>query len=338
MLVESSLKRSLLASVGFHGVVVVAAYVTLPNLQSELLSNDRVIVVEMVDIAEITNAPPPAPEPEPEPEAKAEPEPPPPAPEPTPTPKPEVAEPVPDPVPDPAPPIPEPEVAALPPRPEPETVPEVEPEPKPEPTPEAKPEPKPKPEVKPAPEPEPQFKVAKALAEAKPVRKPKPPSPPDPFASVLKTLEELKVQPPAPEQETEAPDPKVAKEPSFEDQIAEALKVTSTKPTDTSQPISISVIEAVAQQLRKCWIVPAGVENARDLAIEIRVHMNPDATVNNAEILNVDRVLTDQTYRAAAESALRATKNPRCQPLPLPLDRYQQWRTMKINFNPRDML
>ena len=171
----------------------------------------------------------------------------------------------------------------------------------------------------------------------KPLEKPKPPPPPDPMASILKTLEELKVQPPAPESETE-PEKKTAEEPSFDDQIAEALKATSTKTHDASRPISISVIEAVAQQLRKCWIVPAGVKDAEELTIEIRVDMNPDATVGNAEIVNFDRALTDQAYRAAAESALRATKNPRCQPLPLPLDQYQQWRTMTLNFNPRDML
>lgn len=330
---SSSLKRSLVASIAFHGGIVIAAYVTLPNLKNDLATDDRVIVVEMVEIAETTNAPPPSPEPEPEPEAKAEPEPPPPAPEPTPTP--DAAEepvPVPDPNPDPAPPVPEPEVAALPPRPEPETEPEVvepEPEPEPVPTPEVKPEPEPKPV--------PETKVAKALNEMKPVQKPKPPPPPDPMASILKTLEELKVEPPAPESETE-PETKTAAEPSFDDQIAEALMASSTKKHDVSKPISISTIEAVRERLKPCWNFQAGAKNADELTVAIRVYMNPDATVSNAEVIDAERMLTDNLFRIAAETALRAVRNPKCQPFPLPAEQYQQWRSMTLNFDPSQML
>lgn len=321
MVGSGGIKKSLLASVAFHGVILAAAYVTLPSLSRDLSETERVIVIEMVDVAEFTNAPPPAPEPEPEPEPKAAPEPPPPAPEPPQTQASPEPAPSPDPVPEPEPPAPEPEpeVAALPPRPEPEPEPEVVPEPEP------------KPEPEPAPEPD-------VLAAAEPVRKPTPPKPEVDFGSVLKTLEDLKAQPRAPETDAEAEEQVEADEPSFEDQIAQALKVTSNKPMDRSKPISISVMNAVAQQLRKCWIVPAGAKDAEDLSIEIRVNMNPDATVQSAQIVDIDRVLTDQTFRAAAESALRATKNPRCQPLPLPLDQYQQWQTMDVFFDPRDML
>lgn len=324
MAITPDMKKALGASVAFHVAVVAGAYLTLPSLTRDIAPNETVIVVEMVDISDVTNAPAPAPEPA----EKAEPEPPPPAPEPEPQPvaqpEPEpVAKPAPEPEPEPAPAEPEPEIAALPP----------EPEPEPEPIPEKKPEPEAKPEPEPAPE------IARAIADAKPERKPKPPPPPDPLASVLKTLEDLKQQTPKTEEQpvekAEKPKPD---EPSFEDQIAQALKVSSTKKSDPGKPISISVLEAVAQQFRKCWIVPAGAKNAEELVIEIKVDMNPDATVGSASIVDIDRALSDQAFRAAAESALRATKNPRCQPLPLPLDQYQQWRTMTLNFDPRDML
>jgi len=32
----------------------------------------------------------------------------------------------------------------------------------------------------------------------------------------------------------------------------------------------------------------------------------------------------------------RAVMNPRCQPWPLPSDRYTGWRTITFNFDPRD--
>ncbi|MEQ8664653.1 MAG: hypothetical protein RIC16_02925 [Rhodospirillales bacterium] len=205
--------------------------------------------------------------------------------------------------------------------------------------PEPKPDPVPTPEVKPEPEPAPQpkTKVAKALNEMKPVQKPKPPPPPDPMASILKTLEELKVQPPAPESDTE-PDTKTAEKPSFDDQIAEALKATSTKEHDRNKPLSVNILAAVADRFRECWSVPAGIENADEMQIKIRVFMNPDATVSNSEIVDVQRTMSDDVFRVAAESALRATRIPDCQPLPLPLDQYQQWRSMTLIFDPSEML
>lgn len=319
------LNRGLGFSVVFHVAVVGSAYLVLPNLRADIGDVEDVVVVELVNISEETNAPKVAPEPEEEPEEFAQPEPEPePEPEPAPpAPEPEVKAPEPEPAP---PPEPEPEIAALPPEPE--------PEPEPEPAPEEKAEPDPLPEPEPKPElPQPST----VLAEATPKKKPEPP---DPFASVLKTLEDLKNQPPQAEEDAskEEPDKEPDEAPSFEDQIAQALQVKSTKSMDTSQPISISVREAVAAQLRRCWIVPAGAKNAEELIIGIRVDMNPDATVRNSLIVDIDRAMSDSFFRAAAESALRATKNPRCQPLPLPLDQYDQWRSMTLNFDPKDML
>ncbi len=323
-----SIHRGLVSSVVFHAVVIGSAYVVLPSMRADISDTEEIIVVEMVTIAEETNAPRAMPEPEeePEPEKIVEPEPEP-EPEPVPPPPaPELAVKAPEPEHAPSPPAePAPEIAALPPEPEPEPEPEVKAEPEPEPA--------PKPEPKPAPPPQP----SQVLAGAKPKKKPKPP---DPFASVLKTLEELKKQEPVAEKDAskDEPEKQEDKKPSFEEQIAQALQVKSTKSADTSKPISISVREAVAAQLRRCWIVPAGAKDADELIISIRVDMNPDATVRNSLIVDMERTMTDTFYRAAAESALRATKNPRCQPLPLPLDQYEQWRTMTLNFNPQDML
>ena len=65
--------------------------------------------------------------------------------------------------------------------------------------------------------------------------------------------------------------------------------------------------------------------------------MNPDATVREARILDQGRLHSDPFFRAAAESALRAVLNPRCNPLKLPLEKYNQWRNMILIFDPRDM-
>jgi hypothetical protein len=118
-------------------------------------------------------------------------------------------------------------------------------------------------------------------------------------------------------------------------------QIQSAKSTNTAKPISIKVIEAVAAQLRKCWIVPAGAKDEGNLIISIRVEMNPDATVRSSaivDVVDVEGSVSSSFSRASAQSALRATENPRCQPLPLPLDQYEQWKVITLNFNPQDML
>ena len=64
--------------------------------------------------------------------------------------------------------------------------------------------------------------------------------------------------------------------------------------------------------------------------------MNQDGTVRSAELLNSDR-MSDPFFQAAAESARRALLNPRCQPLKLPPEKYDQWQTFTITFDPKDV-
>ena len=49
-----------------------------------------------------------------------------------------------------------------------------------------------------------------------------------------------------------------------------------------TQLLSISEVDAVRQQIRKCWNLPAGAKDAKNLIIELRMTMNPDGTVRQA--------------------------------------------------------
>ena len=150
-----------------HVAVLLFAYFGLPHFAPPPLMVDYPVPVEVVTIAEKTNAPPPKP-------AEVKPEPPKPEP---PKPKPVKAPPPPPP--------PKPEAVAPPP-------PEPEPAPKPEP---------PKAVVEaPAPLPKPKQKPEPAEKPVKPERKS--PPPPDQFASVLKTIEKLKTTAAAPQAKT----------------------------------------------------------------------------------------------------------------------------------------
>ena len=296
------MRKVVIVSVLFHATVMAIGYFGVPFLRRTPGLTDAPILVEIVNVSDVTNPPAPKTDPEEKPEPAKKP---PPPPEP-------------------------PQAAALPP---PKPAAEPEPEPEPEPAPEPKPEPKLEPKLEK--KPEPQAKPAPPkLTRVKPRRKPKTP---DAFASVRKTLEEIKRQAPRPKDEEKTkktkPEPKVL---SFEDQIAQALASPSRK-HNPSRPLAISEIDLVRQQFRKCWNLPAGARDAENLVIEISVIMNPDGTVREARVVDAARLHDDPFFRASAESARRAVLNPRCNPLKLPRDKYEHWQTMTLNFNPRDM-
>jgi outer membrane biosynthesis protein TonB len=102
--------------------------------------------------------------------------------------------------------------------------------------------------------------------------------------------------------------------------------------------LTVSELDAFRYQIEPCWNVPSGAKYAENLAVEIRVHMNRDATLRSAKVLDQRRYNSDTAFRAAADSALRALRNPRCSPLRLPPEKYETWKTIVINFDPRDML
>ena len=97
-------------------------------------------------------------------------------------------------------------------------------------------------------------------------------------------------------------------------------------------------MDAIRQQIARCWLVPAGAKQGESLLVEIRVRMNADRTVRDAEIIDSNRMRTDPFFRAAAESALRALRNPSCTPLNLPPEKYETWKSFTITFDPKDML
>ena len=83
--------------------------------------------------------------------------------------------------------------------------------------------------------------------------------------------------------------------------------------------------------------MPAGARDAKELSVEIRASVSPDGTVRHATIVDSGR-LGDPLYRAAAESARRTFFNPQCTPLKLPPDKYEIWKDLVVNFDPKDLL
>ena len=177
--------------------------------------------------------------------------------------------------------------------------------------------------------------------------KPEPPPPPPPVAKPEPPKPEPPPPPPAPPKPPQPPQKK-PDDTSF-DQLLKNLanRKTATQQAQgpeekSSQPIaplaaqlSTSEIDLVKQQIEGCWNIPAGARDAENLRPQFRVWMNADGTVRTAQLLNPDP--GNSFFQAAADSANRALLNPRCQPLKLPPDKYEQWQTFTITFDPKDI-
>lgn len=162
---NGSMRSGLTFSVVLHVALLVLAVFGMPFFRTPLPDADDLIVVEMVELADKTEAPPPKAKPDPKPEPEA---------------------------------LPEPE-----PEPEPEALPEPEPQPEPVPEPEPKTQPDPAPEeVADAP---PEEIIPPQNRPPAPPKKPKKLPKPDPFdnlASLVKNLENQVKDRPAPTADT----------------------------------------------------------------------------------------------------------------------------------------
>ena len=304
----------LLISVAFHIAIFLFAIFGMPSRSADVAMDYRVIDVEV--IAE-TQAPEPRPIPKPKQEARPEPPPPP----------------------KPAPPPP-PQVAALPPEPQQET----KPEPEPAPAPEAMPVPVPKPAEAP-PKPKTVEEPPKPKVEEKPAKvvapRPKPKPRPDFNQMMLKTVQKLK-ETPTPEAEPKEKE----KEKSLDDRMAALMKRREAAPQERAQrapigdTLSISEMDAIRRQIEQCWNVPSviGAKDVGKLKVDIGLTLNPDGTLRSARIVDQFRLETNSTYRAVAESALRAVRNPRCNKFNLPLEKYEIWKDMIVGFDPSEMV
>lgn len=144
------------------------------------------------------------------------------------------------------------------------------------------------------------------------------------FASVLRNLADTEPAPPAPDKSKDLKlDEKQAPPPGQVAPLGERLTISET--------------DALRRQLERCWNVPIGAREAENLAVEIALTINPDRTLRDARVVDQARYNADGFFRAAADSALRAVRNPLCSPFQLPPDKFETWKSVTVTFNPKDM-
>ncbi|MDD4615708.1 MAG: hypothetical protein PHW76_01115 [Alphaproteobacteria bacterium] len=208
----------------------------------------------------------------------------------------------------------------------------------PSPQPQAKPEPpQPKPEAKPSP-PQPKVEdiiegLKKSESKKPAAEEKKPQAQQDLLGSVLKDVAKMK---PATSGSGDAKaETKGSAAPGGLPNGASSS--VSGLGTGLSQ-LSITEEDALRRQIEQCWNPPVGARNAEQLIVEVVIDVNADRTVANADIVDKGRYASDPFFRAAADAAMRALRNPRCSPLELAPEKYEQWKRINFTFDPRDML
>lgn len=209
---------------------------------------------------------------------------------------------------------------ATPPAPEPEPIAAPEPAPVPEPEPVQPPEPEiaetPPPPVAAAPAPRRKPKVPKS-AQKKVVKKPvkkKPEFNPDKIAALLNKVQDDTSAPPL------AP-PAGRVEDGRNDLSGLDLVVTQSE------------MRYLQTQMQRCWNPPVGVANAAELNVRVEVRFNQDGALSGIPVvLNTG----GEGFDVASNAAVRAVQQ--CQPYDMPVEKYDNWQQVIVNFDPKFML
>ncbi len=318
-------RRSLIISVGLHVSVGVLAWIGLPSIKRDLPDEQPIVVMEMVQSVPTTNLtqgdkPNTAKKEQKAAKSKKPPPPPPPAP-------PRAKPPAPKPVAKPAPKAPDPKAEILPQK--------ITPKPKPKPAiaqPPAPPKSKPKTTATlKAPKRLPQSppKRINKLARQKALQKQRE----DALSGVMQNLAKAKAVSEDAEKKRREKERKEAAETLTSNLTTAAGNAIRAPEKPVVGPLGLSDIDRIRQHVSSCWSPPIGTAGANTLIVDIIVTLDRDGKVLTAEVDNKMRLATDRTYRVAADEAIRTMF--KCSPLPVPLDKYEQWKSFIFGFDPK---
>lgn len=205
------------------------------------------------------------------------------------------------------------------------------------------------PEPEPVPEPEPAETPPETDVAALPEPDPEP-TPPEPAAEPVRTPATVVPQPrPTPPRRPEPP-ARVEREAVEEfdaDRISQLLNRTDPtgggRGTATASlgaeagranaALTLSEQDALRAQMQRCWNPPIGVRGSGDLVVTIQLRLAPDGRVE--EIVEIGAQGIGALYDVAADAARRAVLQ--CQPYTLPPQKYEAWKEVRVNFDPREL-
>jgi membrane protein involved in colicin uptake len=103
---------------------------------------------------------------------------------------------------------------------------------------------------------------------------------------------------------------------------------------EVATQVTASEVDAIIQTLYKCWHVPGGIRGASNMTVPVEIWVDKEGNITKHKVCISP---TSPEMAAAIKSAERAVSDPRCQPLPIPQKKYDQFKNMIIDFNPKNM-
>lgn len=103
------------------------------------------------------------------------------------------------------------------------------------------------------------------------------------------------------------------------------------------QRMTMTEMDALRAQLAQCWNVPIGAKDIDTTQVEIFMVITRDRTLASARVVDTGRYASDTFFRAIADSAMRAVRNPNCSPFELPPDKYDTWANTTVVFDASQM-
>ena len=149
------------------------------------------------------------------------------------------------------------------------------------------------------------------------------------LTSVLKTLEDVK------ETNKKIKDVNDKKKEAANNIKELVIKSQSNQKKDIFKETGISYKDNLNQHIKQFWNPPIGAAGAENLIVDIFLELNSSGKVLSAKWVNKGMNTNNAFYIAAANAAMRAVVD--ASPLPLPSEKYEEWRKMTLHFNPEIM-
>jgi len=103
--------------------------------------------------------------------------------------------------------------------------------------------------------------------------------------------------------------------------------------------MTMNIQDAMRNQIKPCWNVPAGAPEPEKLIVAVDIHLAPDGSIARAPELSRETEAAaagNAFMRTAAENALRAIHV--CAPYNLPPESYSVWSDLQVVFDPSKMV
>jgi outer membrane biosynthesis protein TonB len=119
---------------------------------------------------------------------------------------------------------------------------------------------------------------------------------------------------------------------------APQAKSSSQTPTNNIAPnitdrASMTELDAIRRHIEGCWRIDPGTEGMEKMSAEVKVMINPDGSVKDAQILDTARYFADPAFRRFAVTARNAILG--CGNIPISAERYNIFKEITMNISPQ---